>query len=83
MHCWMRWELEAPLTSGVCMLRLRMLDHLIGTGGDTTQGAIFSLDGFSERLGPAPAEKQQGTEEKCTDGRNDNANYGSGADPMW
>lgn len=83
MYCGMRWELEAPLTGGVCMLRGRVLYHLIGTYGSTTHGAILALDGFSERLGPAPAEKQQGAEEKRTNGRNDNANYGASAEPVW
>jgi hypothetical protein len=78
----MRWELVAPLTSGVCMLRGRVLDHLIGTYGSTTHGAILALDGFPKRLGPAPAEEKKGTEEKRTDGRNDNSNYGSGAEPV-
>jgi len=59
MHCGMRWELEAPLTSGVCMLRGRVLDHLIGTYGSTTHCTVLALDDFSERLGPAPAEKSK------------------------
>jgi hypothetical protein len=79
----MRWELETPLTSGIIVLGVRVLDHLIGTHGGTMHGTIFALDRFPKRLGPAPAEEKKGAEEERTDGRNDNANYSSGAEPMW
>lgn len=83
VHSRLRSELISSIAAVVCVVRLYMvlwgfiLDHLVGTGADPADRAVFALDHFAKGVRAAPAEEEEGTEEDCANARDHDTGYGA------